>query len=194
MRLLLAAFAGLACLTLPCLTPASFAQEPDRDPGLWCVYDALTDEEDYVVVAEDYLENGDPKGEAKTILDAAQGACTKELGLSSMQAMVSGEYARIGVAIDYLSEEFFWSGINADIAAGVFDVTMALNDSDYEMLYEENWSSGALGTKVRPMLVQVGVPDDDDYLMDAAFDMMTLYVYADETMFLYMLEDDGAAN
>jgi hypothetical protein len=190
MRLLLAALAGLACLT-----PASLAQEPDRDPGLWCVYDQITYEEDYVVVAEDYLENSDPAGEAKTILDKAQSGCATELGLSEMQAMVSGEYGRIGATLDYLSEEFFWSGIDEDIAAKVFDITMALSDSDYGMLYESGWSSGALGAKLRPQLVQVGVPDDDEYLMGAAFDMMTLYAYADETEFMYTLEDDlGAAN
>lgn len=190
MRLLLAAFAGLACLT-----PASLAQEPDRDPGLWCVYDVITYEEDYTVVAEDYLQNPDPAGEAKTILDKAQSGCATELGLSSVQAMVSGEYGRIGATLDYLSEEFFWSGIEEDIAAKVFDLTAALSDADYETLYEEGWASGPLGTKVRPMLVQVGVPDDDDYLMGAAFDMMTLYAYADEAALLYTLEDElGAAN
>jgi hypothetical protein len=189
MRLLLAALAGLACLT-----SAALAQEPDRDPGLWCVYDAISYEEDYVVVAEDYLENVDPAGEAKTILDKAQSGCATELGLSEMQAMVSGEYGRIGATLDYLSEEFFWSGIDEDIAAKVFELTMTLSDTDYETLYEEGWSSGALGTKLRPQLVQAGVPADDEYLMGAAFDMMTLYAYADEAALLYTLEDDGDSN
>jgi hypothetical protein len=184
-RFLAAAMAGgLALLG----AGAAQAQQPG-DSGIDCVYEALFDE--YELVAEAFLFNDmadDDRARATQIIDAAKKSCATQYRYAHGQIEAVGELGVYGLSLDYLSEELMASGASEEAVGGLFDAYDAFTDEDVDMFFDTAWRSDAVFyARMKSKIIGAGVPDNDE-TMDIAMGMLGIMALAEESTFLFMLD------
>lgn len=184
-----------ACLALAAAAfasaPAS-AQPPEaiRD-GLRCVYEKLTANRGYEVVAEVFLYDTVPEsqvGQAASILDLATQSCAEQYKWSVSRVFSAADVGLYGATIDYLIQKIAAAGV-ASTAVEAFDtVVSSMSHADYESFGEQDWRSDlAFTRRLRALARDAGLPDEEA-VMDMALDALELGARIDYSVALFVLD------
>lgn len=167
---------------------AQQAADPQDSGEEYCIYEKLTEEYDYEIVAEAYLAGDSQDADMLAVLDKAADACAGQFGMTEEQKSIATEIAIYGSTADYLSDELSFAGVSDDAIDGVFSVMDEMSDEDADLIYDnEKWRDDAAMTgRLRTALVAKGVPNKDDLIM-MAFEMIELSAFTVDATIEYMI-------
>lgn len=140
---------------------------------LYCVYNDIADGEDFDIIGERYVYS-DQKAEdlkkADAALAAATGRCAAKYHWSDDKKGVASDIGFYGTAVDYLTEDLFFSGVEDKNIDKVFEIIDTLPDADIEAFFDGSWSKNEpMKARLMTALKAAGVPNDQYLLETGAF-------------------------
>lgn len=182
-------FSAVALVAGLALAGVGHAQSA-RPDGMDCVYLALGD--DYELVAEVFLYDdlsADEISESEELIETAKAGCAAKHSYSRGQLQAVGDLGVLASAIDYLSEELLFSGLNVATVDGVLDAYDALTDDDVDAILERDWrSDAAFYGRLKTKMTGAGIPDEAD-LMEIAMMILDVAALSEEATFLFMIDE-----
>ncbi len=181
---------ALAAVTLAQF-PAN-AQPPEAIAGgLRCVYEKLTANRGYEVVAEVFLYDTVPEnqvGQAASILDLASQACAEHHHWSLSRLASAADVGLYGATIDYLMKKIGEAGAPPPAVEAFGAVVRSMSRADYASFGEQDWRSDlAFTRRLRALALDAGLPDEDAVL-DMALEAFELGARVDYAVSLFVLD------
>lgn len=162
------------------------------DDGVDCVYSELVDS--YELVAEALLY-GDLSAEelakSKQAVEAATARCDARYSYGADQAEVAAELGKMGVAIDYLSEELLFGDVSEAAINAVLDAYDAFTDEEFEAIANPDWrDDAAFYARLKAKMTTAGIPDET-WAIDTALTIVEIAALMEEATYTFMLEEDA---
>lgn len=174
---------------------AASAQPSPAGDGLgemYCVYESLTLETDYELVAEAFLYDDTAAADiaaAKKLVDDTVATCAAGHDLTAGQMSAMSEIGILGAAADYLADELMFEGVSETVIDGVFDVFDELSEDDQDSIYDGTWrDDAAVQGRIKSALLIKGVPDTE-YSIETAYQILELSTMAMDSVMIFMLDD-----
>jgi len=174
------------------LSATASAQPPEAiQNGVTCVYERLTANRGFEVVAEVFLRDDVPENlipQAASILDIATRGCAEKHGWSISRTASASDVGLYGATIDFLLGRIGQAGA-AETSVGKFKASVAaMSSDDYAAFAEADWRSDmAFTQRLRGMAQEAGLPDTDE-VMDMALEALELGARSDYSVSLFLLD------
>lgn len=164
----------------------------DDTTGMFCVYQALTSNDDYQTVAQVFLYDDTPEeliGRAAVLLNSTTSECAKTHMVTQSKAASMADMGLYGSVIDYLSGDLKKAGAPAKALTRMFGVYDELSEEEHDKFFEADWRSDVeFTTKLRKGLIAAGVPKQDEAI-DTALTMFEVSAMADQAIFTFLVDD-----
>lgn len=166
------------------------ADATDENAPMYCVYNALTVEFDYMRVAEAFLladasQEEIDKGVA--LVAKAADACAATHKLTEDQKAAAADIGLYGSAADYLTDELEFDDVTEEAIDGIYAILGDMSDDDLDKLAEADWrDDAAFSGKLKAALVAKGIPEDD-ISIDISFQVIELASMAMDRVMSFML-------
>ena len=183
----LAAALAIALVALPAhaqkqLTDLTQTQQDE----LYCVYNDIADGTDFDVIAESYVytdQSAEDSKKADAALAAATGRCAAKYGWTQDKKDVASNIGFYGTAVDYLTEDLFFSGVDDKDIDKVFAILDTLSDADLDAFYNGSWMKNEpMKARLVTALKGAGVPNDD-YMLETGQYVLEASVFAADSLF-----------
>ncbi len=159
---------------------------------MYCVYESLTLETDYEVVAEAFLYGDTAAADiaaAKKLVDDTAATCAAGHDITAGQMSAMSEIGILGSATDYLADELLFEGVSETAIDGIFDVFDELSEDDQDGIYDGAWrDDAAIEGRVKSALLAKGVPDTE-HSIETAFQILDLSTMAMDSVMMFMLDE-----
>lgn len=182
---------GMAAAALLVAAPA-VAQPPEAiQNGITCVYDKLTANRGFEVVAEVYLRDDVPENmipQAASILDLATRSCAEAHGWGVSRTASASDVGLYRATIDFLMGQLKEAGV-ADGAVATFKTSVSgIVSEEYAAFMEQDWRSDlAFTRRLRAIALEAGLPEDE-LVLDMALDALELGARSDYSVSLFLLD------
>lgn len=168
------------------------AQPPEAiEGGLRCVYEKLTSNRGYEVVAEVFLYDTVPENQvaqAASILDLASQGCAEQHQWSESRFASAADVGLYGATIDYLMKKIGDAGAPSSAVEAFGAVVRSMSHADYASFREQDWRSDlAFTRRLRALALDAGLPDEDAVL-DMALEALELGARVDYAVSLFILD------
>jgi hypothetical protein len=187
-----AAIAAATLASAVLLSAQANAQPPEAiQNGVACVYEKLTANRGFEVVAEVFLRDDVPENlipQAASILDIATQGCAETHGWSISRTASASDVGLYGATIDFLLGRIGQAGA-AEASVEKFRVAVAaMSSADYAAFAEADWRSDLVFThRLRGIALEAGLPDTDE-VMDMALEALELGARSDYSVSLFLLD------
>jgi hypothetical protein len=183
---------GLVMAVATFAVAPAVAQPPEAiHNGITCVYEKLTANRGFEVVAEVYLRDDVPENlipQAASILDLATRSCAETHHWGVSRTASASDVGLYRATIDFLMGQIKEAGA-ADEAVAAFKAAVSgIVSEEYGAFAEQDWRSDlAFTQRLRDISLQAGLPDDERVL-DMALDALELGARSDYSVSLFMLD------
>lgn len=174
------------------LSAQANAQPPEAiQNGVGCVYEELTANRGFEIVAEVFLRDDVPENripQAASILDLATQGCAEKHGWSISRTASASDVGLYGATIDFLLGRIGQAGA-AEASVEKFRAAVAaMSSADYAAFAEADWRSDLAFThRLRGIALEAGLPDTDE-VMDMALEALELGARSDYSVSLFLLD------
>ena len=186
----LAAAIAIALLAAPAhaqkqLKDLTKAQEDE----LYCVYNDIADGKDFDVIAESYVytdQSAEDSRKADAALAAAAGRCATKYGWTDSKKGIASNIGFYGTAVDYLTEDLFFTGVDDKDIDKVFAILDTLSEADLDAFYKGTWMKNEpMKARLVTALKGAGVPNDD-YTLETGEYVLEASVFASDALFEWL--------
>lgn len=182
---------GMAAAALLVAAPA-VAQPPEAiQNGITCVYEKLTANRGFEVVAQVYLRDDVPENlipQAASILDLATRSCAEAHGWGVSRTASASDVGLYRATIDFLMGQLKEAGV-ADGSVAAFKASVSsIVSEEYAAFMEQDWRSDlAFTRRLRAIALEAGLPEDE-LVLDMALDALELGARSDYSVSLFLLD------
>lgn len=182
---------AMAAAALLVAAPA-VAQPPEAiQNGITCVYEKLTANRGFEVVAHVYLRDDVPENlipQAASILDLATRSCAEAYGWGVSRTASASDVGLYRATIDFLMGQLKEAGV-ADSAVAAFKASVSgIVSEEYAAFMEQDWRSDlAFTRRLRAIALEAGLPEDE-LVLDMALDALELGARSDYSVSLFLLD------
>lgn len=182
---------AMAAAALLVAAPA-VAQPPEAiQNGITCVYEKLTANRGFEVVAQVYLRDDVPENlipQAASILDLATRSCAEAHGWGVSRTASASDVGLYRATIDFLMGQLKEAGV-ADGSVAAFKASVSsIVSEEYAAFMEQDWRSDlAFTRRLRAIALEAGLPEDERVL-DMALDALELGARSDYSVSLFLLD------
>jgi hypothetical protein len=150
-----------------------------QEDELYCVYDRL--EDDFELVAEQFLYDDLPEEEAKkatAALDAAGNTCAATYSWDDKKRDHGKNLARFGSVTDYLEEDLYFEGVKDEDIDKIYSILGRLPDAELSKFLDVSWlDDKPFIERLNAALAAGGFPKgDDDFQFETARLLMEVTV------------------
>lgn len=182
---------GLVAAALVAAPPA-FAQPPEAmQNGVTCVYEKLTVNRGFEVVAEVYLRDDVPENmipQAASILDLATRSCAETHGWGVSRTASAADVGLYRATIDFLMKQLKEAGVADDAVAAFKASVSGIASEEYAAFAEQDWRSDlAFTRRLRAIALEAGLPEDE-LVLDMALEALELGARSDYSVSLFVLD------
>lgn len=183
---------GMALATAMLASAPAAGQPPEAiENGVTCVYEKLTANRGYEVVAEVYLRDDVPENlipQAASILDLATRSCAETHGWGASRTASAADVGLYRATIDFLMGQMKDGGAGEAAVAAFRASVSGIASDEYAAFAEQDWRSDiAFTRRLRGIALAAGLPDTDA-VMDMALEALELGARSDYSVSLFLLD------
>ena len=156
---------------------------------LYCVHNDIANGSDFDLIAESYVftdRSDEVSKKADAALAAAVGRCVAAYGWSDQKKTIAGEIGFYGAAVDYLTDDLFFDGVEEKVISKVMAILDTLSDAELDALFGGSWTKNeAMKARLVTALKAAGLPNDD-YTLETGEYLLEASVFALDAVFKWL--------